>query len=404
MKKPNISIIVLDTLRLDEFKRLERERGAFGKLGFTFIDNCIAPASWTLPSHASLFTGLYPSEHGAHETTKIKSLDIDLIKLKMRTFISDLSDMGYKTYCISSNPYVHPVYGFNEFDEFKEESYFTDVFGSTIEIPGRLKPLIAKYRQQYGNSFFKIGFAMLRDDPMLITETLYLPLTGALTMKSLAKKLKAKLIEGWPIEKGGKRIVETVEGMRLKAPYFLFINMMEAHDPYVGKKDQDFTWSTTFLKKGPSKQRIELWKKLYKKASLKAYRYALKVMTTLQERYGDEQIMILTSDHGQAFNEHGFIGHGAILYDEVAKVPLAIKLPKSCAGHGMHDTHGYSSLVNIRGFLFDVLEGKSDAFSNFHNKEVYMESFGIPANITMVPGIDKARLRAYEKYKKRTFS
>ena len=126
--KPNITIIVIDTLRYDMFKAIADAEKRLE--GFVLLDKCIAPSSWTLPSHASIFTGMYPSDHGAHETTKIKALDVDKIKLRRRTFVSDLNSMGYKTFCISANPYVSPVYGFDEFGKFIEEPYFTDVLGS----------------------------------------------------------------------------------------------------------------------------------------------------------------------------------------------------------------------------------------------------------------------------------
>lgn len=400
MRKPNIAIIVLDTMRLDEFKRLEAKYGEFKKLGFSFIENCIAPSSWTLPSHASLLTGMYPKEHGAHETKSAKTLDIDAVKLRVRTMVSDLSDAGYKTYCISANPYLNPVYGFDEFDSFKEESYFTDIFGSAIEIPERMKPLIAKYRDKYGNKFFKIGFAMLRDDPMLITEMIYLPQTGVLTIKSLAKKLKAKLIEGWPIEKGGKFIVETVKKTKFKGPYFLLINFMEAHDPYVGKKGQDFNWATAFMRSKPSQELRNKWKRLYSVGATKAYRYAVQVLTELRDRFGDNQLFIVTSDHGQAFGEHGFICHGTMLFDELVRVPMVIKLPNR---EKLLVKKDFSSLVNVRGFISAELESPGKASDKLYSREVYAQSFGIPANISIVSGIDKAKLKAYDKPINRTF-
>ena len=78
-----IAIIVIDTLRLDTFNEL-KDKKRYLLEDFSTIDSCIAPAPWTLPSHASLFTGLYPSQHKAHETKYIKSLNIDKIKLKKK--------------------------------------------------------------------------------------------------------------------------------------------------------------------------------------------------------------------------------------------------------------------------------------------------------------------------------
>ncbi len=143
----NVSIIVLDTLKLDTFNKLSKENPSFlDRFNAVQFNNCIAPASWTLPSHASLFTGLYPTEHGSHETKQVKSLDIERVKLRKETITDDLKRRKYSTYGISANPYVHPVYGFTGFDKFMEESYFTDIFGSVIEISYKLKPMISKYR------------------------------------------------------------------------------------------------------------------------------------------------------------------------------------------------------------------------------------------------------------------
>ena len=203
MRKFNITIIVLDTIRLDTFTRLAAGKGSeLSKLGrFLFFDRCIAPSTWTLPSTASILTGTYPSEHGAHETKLVKSLDIEKIKLKEKTMVTDLKGEGYTTYAISANPYFHPIYGFDEFDYFKEEPYFTDVFGSVAEVSSRVKPRIAKYRNLYGSDVLKISMAILRRDPNLLIEA---AATGAiLTPIAVIKKLKARYIEGWPIEKLG---------------------------------------------------------------------------------------------------------------------------------------------------------------------------------------------------------
>jgi hypothetical protein len=397
MKKPNITIIVLDTLRLDEFEKLEAQHCKFRKLGFSFLNNCIAPAPWTLPSHASLLTGMYPKDHGAHETVEAKTLDIEKVKLKIRTMVSDLSEMGYKTYCISANPYIHPIYGFDEFDSFKEESYFTDVFGHTIEIPEKLRPRMSAFRERYGNDVIKIAMAIMKEDPNLILEA---PAVFSATLQSTAKKLRSKFVDGWPIEKGGKFIVESVKGMKFKGPYFLLINMMEAHDPYIGKKGQDFNWATPFLKKQPNREQLDKWRKLYGVASAKAYNYAAEIIKNLQNRFGDDQIFIITSDHGQAFNEHNFIGHGTVVYDEVVKVPMAIKLQK---GNTVKVKSDYSSLVNVRSFIFKAINSPKKASDKLYSKTVYSQSFGMPANISMVHGLDKAKLKAYDKPSTRTF-
>ena len=392
MERPNVIIIVMDTMRLDAFSNIESRFKSFEKLGLDSLNNCIAPSSWTLPSHASLFTGMYPSEHGSHETTKIKSLDIEHISLKVPTFIKDLNAIGYSSYGISANPYVHPVYGFKDFSFFHEESYFTDIFGSVVEVSEKVKPRILKYRNAYGNDIIKLSHAMLKEDPNLFFEAAGSALT--LTPKAFLKKARAKLIDGWPIEKGGKNSVKLVKGMDFKKQYFLFVNLMEAHDPYIGKKGMDMNWSTPFQKKPVEEKLIEQWKRLYDGASLKAYRYAAEIVKSMIDRYGDDQLIIVTSDHGQEFNEHGFIGHGTMLHDEMIKIPFAVKLPYKSKPI---NENGYSSLVGIKNLVLDVISSKAGALERFSSGKAKAESFGIPANISMKDSIDPAKIKAHEK-------
>ena len=398
-RKLNVSIIVLDTLRLDTFNLLvKRHPDLIKKFNGVRFENCIAPGSWTLPSHGSLFTGLYPSAHGSHETKEIKSLDIDRIRLTKPTVIGELRRKGYRTYCISANPYIHPVYGFTDFDVFTHESYFTDIFGSVIEVSEHLKKDLLRYRNEHGNDVLKLSRAILKDNPSLFVD---LALSAiVLSPRAALKKAKAKLIDGWPVEKGGKNIVKMVKHTNFRQPFFLFLNFMEAHDPYVGGKGNDFNWATPFLKKPIETALLEKWKKLYLRASKKALKYGSEAIGDLLERYGEDQIIILTSDHGQAFNEHGFVGHGTVVFDEVAKVPMYVIMPKWLS---REKKKGYQSLVNVPEFILAAIKGKKDALSLLSSDEVYSETFSIPANISDVKGLDKRKISKFDRYQKRVF-
>ena len=73
MKRPNILLLVLDTQRTDRlsFYGYEKETtpaiDEFAQGGTTF-DWAIATAQWTVPSHASMFTGLYPTIHQTNQS------------------------------------------------------------------------------------------------------------------------------------------------------------------------------------------------------------------------------------------------------------------------------------------------------------------------------------------------
>ena len=118
MKYPNVILIVIDTLRKDYAKYLEVE---LEKLGFLSYEKAIAPASWTVPSHASIFTGFYPINHGVH-VTRDKKLRSFRIKPHLYMFMLQniLKNMGYKNYLFTANPLVTPFFGYKNFDYVSE--------------------------------------------------------------------------------------------------------------------------------------------------------------------------------------------------------------------------------------------------------------------------------------------
>ncbi|WP_297556407.1 sulfatase-like hydrolase/transferase [Thermococcus sp.] len=109
---PNLIVIILDTLRKDYDIPV---RNVLEKFGFVSYERAIAPAPWTVPSHASMLTGLYPALHGAHETKKRKIPSVKLDK-KDNLLTFKLKEFGYDTVLLTSNFFVHPHFGFVGFD------------------------------------------------------------------------------------------------------------------------------------------------------------------------------------------------------------------------------------------------------------------------------------------------
>ncbi|MDE1846117.1 MAG: sulfatase-like hydrolase/transferase [Candidatus Micrarchaeota archaeon] len=397
----------MDTARASTFEEHMRAKSVrlAKRNDFVYIKECIAPASWTLPSHASIFTGLYPKQHGAHETKSIKGLNIDQIRLRLGTFLSDLKQIGYTTYGISANPYIHPIYGFDEFDHFREESYFTDMHGRVLEISNELKPKVSKYRNMVigeNDSNLAVIMKLVRkigvDDPALLMNMIASGIV--LTPIAALKKFKAKYIEGWPVEKGGSNIVNEIRNTKFGKHFFLFVNLMEAHEPYIGKKELDFSWATPFLKEKIDRAALEKGKRIYNYAVKKAADYAYEIAEEAIKKGGENTVVIITSDHGQEFGEHGFVGHGSVLHDEVVKVPLVIMAPK---GISRKLGKGVASLTNVRKFISSLIEEEKEPLAALYSKSAYSESFGVPANLRNVKGIDLKKLESYERYSKRSF-
>ncbi|MCP3964239.1 MAG: sulfatase-like hydrolase/transferase [bacterium] len=101
---PNILWVVWDTVRADRLSLMGHTRATTPRLdawakGARVFENCLSTASSTLPSHASMFTGLLPSEHGANNHHRFL-LD------RFQTVAELLADRGYRTYLFAANPHV----------------------------------------------------------------------------------------------------------------------------------------------------------------------------------------------------------------------------------------------------------------------------------------------------------
>jgi arylsulfatase A-like enzyme len=106
---PNVLLITLDTLRADHLGCYGYDRptspniDAFAKVA-TFYPRGYASAPWTLPTHGSLMTGLYPFEHGAH-TFKIneKRAEVGVLADRHVTLAETLRAEGFQTAAFVGN-------------------------------------------------------------------------------------------------------------------------------------------------------------------------------------------------------------------------------------------------------------------------------------------------------------
>jgi len=116
---PNVLLITVDTLRADHLetygysRRTDPALRGLAMEGIVF-DRARSQAPWTLPSMASLFTGLYPSEHGAiFADHRIRSSDVGLAEV--------MHEAGYRTVAVVSHDFVDSSRGFARgFERFDE--------------------------------------------------------------------------------------------------------------------------------------------------------------------------------------------------------------------------------------------------------------------------------------------
>lgn len=134
---PNVVVVVVDTLRADRlpFMGADEVQAPFlAELASRSVvfERCWSTSSWTAPSTASLFTGVYPNQHGVetgvHVTSKASKWENELrlhqLPRRMETLPEWLGTLGYRTFGVSDNPNISPRLGFERgFGQFTHFDY-----------------------------------------------------------------------------------------------------------------------------------------------------------------------------------------------------------------------------------------------------------------------------------------
>jgi len=278
--KPSIVIVLLDTVRLDHVgwggselpttPRLD----ALARDGAAFTQ-AISQSSWTKPSVASLLTSRVPGAHLA--TGQRVQLAPD-----RRTASDAYSSAGYKTYGISNNPNI--AYTFN-FDQG-----FTEFHQGTSEDADTLIARARKWLEPHETN----------DDPFL----LYLHLNDAhypyVPRETSKTRAGEQQIRGLFNKTGSSK---RLDGQAQDD----FRNGMGLHDRQ--------------LSGGFSREDVELMRLSYAEEIRWLDDQAGDFLEELLEKR-DDLIIVVLSDHGEEFLDHGDLGHGHTLYDELVRIPL----------------------------------------------------------------------------------
>lgn len=312
-KIQRVILIVLDTLRFDllelpEYADVTKNLRIVMKDSLVF-ENCIATSSWTVPSHASLFTGLYPTEHGSHGVLEKGLLDIfgePIYRPLADDFVTlpeIFKDHGYTTAAVISNFVLDQENGFSQgFDRF--------------------------------HSYGSIG--------RLHTESPFRPPLHLFTrLTSLPPKYTLYYMTADDITRESTRAIDALTGQ----PFFLFINYLDVHEPYSPPRpflgagvDKPFPHlynlgqqlRRRLLNRLDDKRWFSLQRRLYNGETAFLDHEVGNLISYLKktESY-DDALIIITSDHGELFGEHGSFSHKKTLYDVEIRVPLIVKLPFS---------------------------------------------------------------------------
>lgn len=306
--RPNIVLITIESLRADFVGYLnskERNTPFLDTLAQDSLvyQKAIAPGVPTFFHFPFLMTGQMPFTYGY----KLGIPDA----VGNKTIAEVLRDNGYKTIAVlGNNPQLYSLYNFDRgFDMYLDGSEG-----------------ISKSNLFFINSLWNVKQRL----PFQAANVLDY-LRAAVTILSGAT----------PSHISGKNLNQKIRNIissQAVEPFFLWVHYMDAHFPYLSGIDRikglvkkiffykKLVGSITALKID-NPQLIELVKEVYRGGVIKVDEAISELYEGLISLY-PQTIFIITSDHGEAFMDHGMFGHEACsLYDELIKVPLLIHLP-----------------------------------------------------------------------------
>ena len=292
--RPNIVLISVDTLRADHLGCYGYQRNTSPHIDQlaaegTLFENTISSTSWTLPAHCALFTGLADTVHGC--------LDIKQRLAESRSTLAErLKSAGYTTIAFFSGATMHPIFGLAQgFDEYQDCTSYAD---QSTELAA--------------------------DGQVPWDEAVRAAARADITSPRVHHEVRAWLQENQ------------------SRPFFMFIHMWDVHADYIPPEPydrmfdpnyngpitgRDVRYNPAINAKMPTRD-IEHLVALYDGEIAWTDAHIGKILADLDTLgLRDSTIVVLLSDHGEEFFEHGDKGHRQTLFDEVIHIPLIMRYP-----------------------------------------------------------------------------
>jgi uncharacterized sulfatase len=344
-KEKNVILVVLDTHRYDRL----------GSYGYTkpttpnldhfasdslFFERAIAPGQWTIPSHASFFTGEAPAVHGTVQAD-------DVLPKAFQTLAERLSNNGVKTTGFCNNPLVGVVQngfkrGFNEFYNYCGVVPSTPQ-KETADIWQPLRILWGKYTQILRKLSYPIQnlFASPNEFFLAALRPFFVPMW---TRAGNFKGMTARSI------RETTSYINRIE-MERDSGQFVFLNLMETHLPY-SPPEKFVKAFVPYFYETPEAQKFmrefnrkaiqwlipleEPFSQLEARTlsgmydAEVAYQDHLlhQLLSELDSNFHHENtLVVFLADHGEMLGEHGYMGHGFGVHEELIRVPLFMRVP-----------------------------------------------------------------------------
>ena len=388
-ERPNVLIILWDTARADrlslygyDLETTPRMR-AWAEKGVVF-ENAVSPAMWTVPSHASMFTGLPPTTHGA-------GYDYRWLDHANVTMAEHFRDNGYETYAFSANPNLTPT-GKNLLQGFETiHLSWGGRWRKKVDENTRKKQIKRDSSTEISPSYAKKA---LTNRPFTYN-------AGPVTQEAFG---------GWLLTQRDQ-----------SKPFFAYLSYMESHKPRIPtlesrKKVADQDTIELALKTDISFRNqlaYSYGKQDYDEDELAAINRTYDAcLVDLDNATGDlldqmaqhglleNTIIVFTSDHGEMLGEHQLFGHRASVFQELLHVPLVISWPKGLKPKRVSEPASnldiYNTVLELTGVprpevemsMGNLVDGARDAVGAFA-ETISIDRLGWQKITGMYPDLDR---------------
>jgi arylsulfatase A-like enzyme len=288
-RRPNVVLIVLDTVRADHVGLHGYPRDTTPNLDrlaerSVVFEQAFAPSPWTVPSHVAMFTGRFPHETGVPGGLPFRGEHPVLAEFLARHGYATAGFVGNLHCCCPGWGLAH---GFAHYEDFQP-------CGATLLMMAALPRILAV--AAVGNRYTEL----LKNDAEVVTEA----------------------------------FLRWVDGERAR-PFFAFLNYFDAHALCLPPEPH----ATRFGPRSPLLEQWYLrsdWAEAEVRGFVDAYDGAIAFIDAEVGRLLahlrasgelDDTLIVVTSDHGEQFGEHGLFDHANSLYRQLLHVPLVMSLP-----------------------------------------------------------------------------
>ena len=318
---PNVLLLVLDTVRAKSLSLYGYARATTPNLDRlaargTVFERAFSTSPWTLPSHGSMFTGRFPHELTASWMTPVDATHPTLAEV--------LGGQGY----VSAGFVANTTYCNAEFGLDRGFVHYEDHRMSMAKV-------------LWGTSLGNTAIDALSLDEHFGSHESF--------GRKSAEQVNGDFL-GWLAERDEDR------------PFFVFLNYFDAHHPYYAPTEFSHKFSSrpAAYMDTLTPEEIRDLNDAYD-GTIAYLDHHLGLLFDELERRGtlENTVIIVTSDHGEQFDEHGLLGHGNSLYLPLLHVPLFIVYPPAVPA-GRRST-AYVSLRDLPATVVDLVDATEAA-------------------------------------------